>query len=175
MADHDRDAGSRGEEEAPRDPAPTDAYGAPRLKYGELPPKPLDYPTAVYPSSGTAGAGWERTSGPFRDRPRGGSARVAGAGLIGLVLGALLGGTAVAVIGDLSGRHDHRVTYGEYRDGDGPQRGFMGPRGGVRFCLPDDVAPEDGPENGPGNGGTVCVVPAPPEMGLPDTGPTRTG
>lgn len=53
MANHDRDAGSRGEEEAPRDPAreepaapsnerDTDVYPnqQPNLKYGEIPRAP---------------------------------------------------------------------------------------------------------------------------------------
>ncbi|MCK2221629.1 hypothetical protein MF672_048670 [Actinomadura sp. ATCC 31491] len=172
MADHDRDAGSRGEEEAPRDPtpggpqgaakadsAPTDAYGAPRLRYGQIPPGPRDYPTAGYPSPNWDSPGEPPRPASFRDRLRGRRAQLAGAGLAGVVLGTLLGGTAVAMLNDGHDRVDHGSVYWERR---GPQR-LPG------FCRPDD------------DGGRLCVVPMPPRMEqprmepLPDTGPTSTG
>ncbi|WP_188190705.1 hypothetical protein [Nonomuraea sp. SYSU D8015] len=156
MADHDRDAGSRGEEEAPRDPTSdetaasssgrdTDVYPTQSgLKYGEIPPGPPDYTTTAHAMPGSAGMGSSQQPPPrsdsFRDFVRRKPAQIAGAGLIGLILGALLGGTAVAVVSNLADRHDHHRMYWEYSEW-GPQRPFVIPDRPAVSCydLPDEV------------------------------------
>jgi hypothetical protein len=115
MADHDRDAGSRGEEEAPRDPTPTEpaADSATRhlhqpgmdpepggLKYGEQADRAYAYipPTTPIPDA------TERPS-PFGDWLRRRKTQVVGAGVLGLVVGALLGGVTVSAFDSLTERH----------------------------------------------------------------------
>ncbi|WP_431923760.1 hypothetical protein [Nonomuraea jabiensis] len=108
MADHDRDAGSRGEEEAPRDPTPADEPGErSRLKYGEALPDPgFTMPPAP-----------PRPPDSYREFFRQKQAQVLGAGIIGLVIGALLGGTAVAVVSGFShGDEVHRGMYWQEPD-----------------------------------------------------------
>ncbi|MEQ4718670.1 hypothetical protein [Nonomuraea sp. B19D2] len=109
MADHDREAGSRGEEEAPRDPAPAEeteelhqprAEGRSRLRYGEPPPGPGIPPTMLSASPSPPGS--------YRDFFRQKQAQILGAGLIGLVLGGLLGGGAVAAISNFTHRDEVR-------------------------------------------------------------------
>ncbi|MEV1169655.1 hypothetical protein [Nonomuraea sp. NPDC049784] len=109
MADHDREAGSRGEEEAPRDPAPAEeteelhqpgAEGRSRLRYGEAPPGPGFAPTMPLASPSRPES--------YRDFFRQKQAQVLGAGLIGLVLGGLLGGGAVAAVSGLTHRDEMR-------------------------------------------------------------------
>ncbi|MFB4265817.1 hypothetical protein [Nonomuraea sp. GTA35] len=106
MADHDRDAGSRGEEEAPRDPTPssepTRELPEPGpLKYGEQADRAYAYipPTRPNPAS------WERGSSPFGDFLRRRRTQVMSAGMVGLLVGGLLGGVTVAAFNDLA--HDH--------------------------------------------------------------------
>ncbi|MFI6709837.1 hypothetical protein ACIBF7_25605 [Nonomuraea sp. NPDC050478] len=94
MADHDRDAGSRGEEEPPRDPNRRDTRPTP---YGELGPGPY------------SGPGWGPLPAPpakptLRDFLRRKQTQVVGAGLAGLVVGGLIGGGAVALTGALWAR-----------------------------------------------------------------------
>ncbi|MEV4801159.1 hypothetical protein AB0K18_14235 [Nonomuraea sp. NPDC049421] len=91
MADHDRDAGSRGGEEAPRDPSPVQ----PALKYGEQ----ADQAYAEIPP--TQPVDWETP----RSGGRRGSRVLIGAGLVGLLAGALIGGVSVAAVNDAG--HDH--------------------------------------------------------------------
>ncbi|MEV4474982.1 hypothetical protein ACFFR3_02035 [Nonomuraea salmonea] len=91
MADHDRDVGSRGDEEAPRDPSPEQ----PALKYGEQ----ADQAYAEIPP--TQHADWETP----RSGGRRGRKRLIGAGLVGLLAGALIGGVSVAAVNDAD--HDH--------------------------------------------------------------------
>ncbi|HEX4813957.1 MAG TPA: hypothetical protein VFV66_14525 [Nonomuraea sp.] len=83
MVDHDRDGGSRGSEDVPRDPAPGG---------------PVD-----------GGAHPRPRSGSFRDFLRRKPAQLVGAGLVGLFAGALIGGGAVALVNDLNDRHHHDV------------------------------------------------------------------
>ncbi|MFI7126543.1 hypothetical protein ACIBQ1_12690 [Nonomuraea sp. NPDC050153] len=163
MADHDRDAGSRGEEEAPRDPTPADELHEPeersRLRYGEAPPGPgFTMPLAPPPRPGS-----------YREFFRQKQAQVLGAGLIGLVLGAVLGGTAVAMAGDFSHRDEmHRGVYWE-------ELGWA-PK---RFQVPDRLGPacERGPD------GVQCgyVLPEPrsgdvaPAPSAPIPLPTSSG
>lgn len=93
MADHDRDAGSRGDEEAPRGPSPDQ----PALKYGEQ----ADQAYAEIPP----------TQPVDRETPRSGGRRgrkmLIGAGLVGLLAGALIGGVSVAAVNDADHDHDH--------------------------------------------------------------------
>ncbi|MFC4015472.1 hypothetical protein ACFOY2_50265 [Nonomuraea purpurea] len=112
MADHDRDVGSRGEEEAPRDPASDEptarhhASGEERLRYGQAASEGPRYPTATTPAPAWDPPGRQDSfRGFFRQRP----AQIIGAGLLGLVVGALLGGTAVAVAGELGHRNEMRA------------------------------------------------------------------
>ncbi|NJP92188.1 hypothetical protein HCN51_22425 [Nonomuraea sp. FMUSA5-5] len=105
MADHDRDAGSRGEEEAPRDPTPSEPTQELQepgpLKYGEHADRPYTYlpPTQPIPAPG------ERAATPFGDFLRRRRTQVTAAGLIGLLVGGILGGVTVAAFNDL--REDH--------------------------------------------------------------------
>ncbi|MFG1702970.1 hypothetical protein ACFLIM_07235 [Nonomuraea sp. M3C6] len=173
MADHDRDAGSRGEEEAPRDPTsdtdvfpsdtdvfPGEAHG--RLRYGEAPPGP-GYPVTAH----TMPLGSPPPSDSYRDFFRQKQAQIIGAGLIGLVAGALLGGTAVGVVSSLTHRDDVPRAYWE-EPGWGHKRPYPYPERIVPSCRP-------GPD------GVICVAP-PTYMGpkpVPTTmvppPPTRTG
>ncbi|MGN9838600.1 hypothetical protein ACTMTI_10825 [Nonomuraea sp. H19] len=170
MADHDRDAGSRGEEEAPRDPDPgatadTDVHpSGPGLKYGEIPPGPGTQATQEHASAAhtmPGPSGWPSSPPPprsdsFRDFIRQKPAQIAGAGLIGLVLGAMLGGTAVAVVSNLADRHDGydiRMAHDW-----GARRGFVIPERAYPLCGM-------GPDNVP------CVAP-PGKAVVPD--PTQT-
>ncbi|MEV4107365.1 hypothetical protein [Nonomuraea sp. NPDC049695] len=105
MADHDREAGSRGEEEAPRDPAPAEetenrVAGRSGLRYGDPPPGPGIAPTIPVASSSHPGS--------YRDFFRQKQTQILGAGLIGLFVGGLLGGGAVAAIGNLTHRDEAR-------------------------------------------------------------------
>ncbi|MFI6480044.1 hypothetical protein ACIBH1_19065 [Nonomuraea sp. NPDC050663] len=95
-ADHDRNVGPRGEEEAPRGPAPSTE----RLTYGELPPEaPLDHvddqPEPAAPRS------------VLRRR----DFQLIGAGVAGLVLGVLLGGSLVAALDDRGDREHPSVRW----------------------------------------------------------------
>jgi hypothetical protein len=150
MADHDRDAGSRGEEEAPRDPNSDETTTSPNerdtdvyptqagLKYGEIPPGPgTDYTTTAHTMPGSSGPGASQQpprSGSFRDFVRRKPAQIAGAGLIGLVLGALIGGTAVAVVSNIADRRDHHRMYWEYHER-GPNRTFIVPDRPAVSCF----------------------------------------
>ncbi|RVX47942.1 hypothetical protein EDD27_10895 [Nonomuraea polychroma] len=177
MADHDRDDGSRGDEEAPRDPAreepaapsnerDTDVYPEQsNLKYGEIPPGPgphagQDHTTAAHTMPGSAGWGSSRRPDTsFRDFIRQKPAQIVGAGLIGLVVGALSGGTTVALVSNLGDRHDHHRVYLE-SPGWGPQR----------FVVPErrlDVCEDTGD-------GIVCEAPFDMRV-RPDTEPTSNG
>ncbi|MGW0808819.1 hypothetical protein [Nonomuraea sp. NPDC002799] len=119
MADHDRDAGSRGEEEAPRDPTSDTTGDTPtasqharanapdeddeQLRYGQAPRGP---------GFTMPGYAWEepRPSGSYRSFFRQKPAQVIGAGLIGLFIGGLLGGTAVAALRDGGHQYEtHRI------------------------------------------------------------------
>ncbi|MDP4504670.1 hypothetical protein [Nonomuraea turcica] len=176
MADHDRDAGSRGEEEAPRDPAreepaapsnerDTDVYPdqQPNLKYGEIPPGPQvsqDDTAAARTMPGSTG--WDSSRRPdasFRDYLRQKPTQIVGAGLIGLIVGALFGGTAVAVVSNLGDRHDRHGVYMQYPD--------WGPR---RLVIPDRLG-ELCLETG---NGVACEAPFDQRI-RPNTEPTSTG
>ncbi|MFI6604607.1 hypothetical protein ACIBHX_51000 [Nonomuraea sp. NPDC050536] len=114
MADHDREVGPRDEEEASRGPAPSGAQSAGAEESHTMP--------------GAAG----RTAPPppprgdgFRDFMRQKTAQIILAGLIGLVVGGLLGGGAVAVISGFVHRGDRYVydyypRWQRFRDDCGP-------------------------------------------------------
>ncbi|TMR23118.1 hypothetical protein ETD86_09430 [Nonomuraea turkmeniaca] len=175
MADHDRDAGSRGEEEAPRDPAreepaapsterDTDVYpDQSNLKYGEIPPGPgphvgQDYTSAAHTLPGSDSS-YRRADTSFRDFIRQKPAQIAGAGLIGLVLGAMIGGTTVAVVSNLGDRHERHGVYVEYPD--------WRPK---RFVVPDqlnELCQDTGDD-------IVCEAPFDMRV-RPNTEPTSTG
>ncbi|WP_043616109.1 hypothetical protein [Nonomuraea candida] len=129
MADHDRDAGSRGEEEAPRDPTPGQpaptgpttelphppATDEPHLPAAAEPPHPAaaeepgglkygeqaDRSYAYIPPTTSEPVPETRASafGAFLRRRR---TQVLGAGAIGLAVGGLLGGATVAALYDLA-------------------------------------------------------------------------
>ncbi|MGP4093916.1 hypothetical protein [Nonomuraea sp. KM90] len=157
MADHDRDAGSRGEEEAPRDPSPTEPTQELRspgeepgqLKYGEQADRAYAYIPPTVPDP----AGWERES--FSDFARRKRRQIIGAGLIGLVVGGLLGGLGVAAFSD---DHDDHGRYGVWMRPDHPaHRDFMMPERLESGCYESE---ED----------LYCVVP-PPDRVLPAPAP----
>ncbi|SDJ63193.1 hypothetical protein [Nonomuraea jiangxiensis] len=122
MADHDRNVGSRGEEEAPRDPAPAgtgDTGDLPpddQLSYGEAPDGPTPRSSGYRPGADTippgmpGSGGWERESS-FRDFFRQKQAQIIGAGLIGLVVGGLLGGGAVLFVSSVVERNEMHAPY----------------------------------------------------------------
>lgn len=173
MADHDRDAGSRGEEEAPRDPDPDETTASPNerdtdvyptqsnLKYGEIPPGSPDYPPTAHTMPGRGGSdSSQQRSGSFRDFVRQKPAQIIGAGLIGLFAGALLGGTAVAVVSNMDDRHDRHGVW--IHGGWEPMQPRMFPERLDRSCYPAGE-------------GVECVVPPPPAFRVPDVEPTSTG
>ncbi|TMR95377.1 hypothetical protein [Nonomuraea basaltis] len=170
MADHDRDAGSRGEEEAPRDPMPDETAASPSardtdvhptqpgLRYGEIPPGPApeDYTTTAHTMPGPTDSP-QQGSGSFRDFIRQKPAQIIGAGLIGLFVGGLLGGTAVALVSDRGDRH------GVWMDHDrAPMQLRMFPERLDESCYRV-------------RGGVDCVIPPVPTNSLPDVEPTSTG
>ncbi|GAA4909966.1 hypothetical protein HD597_008322 [Nonomuraea thailandensis] len=151
MADHDRDAGSRGEEEAPRDPTPSseptqELHEPAPLKYGEQADRAYTYipPTQPDPAS------WEREPSPFGDFLRRRRTQVMGAGMAGLLVGGLLGGVTVAALNDVA--HDRHEMWME-APGWGHHRGWE-----PRLQGPGCYAGED-------HG--YCVLPPPAEV-LPD-------
>ncbi|PRX59390.1 hypothetical protein B0I32_120160 [Nonomuraea fuscirosea] len=99
MADHDRDAGSRGEEEAPRDPTQEPLEPA-QLRYGEQ----ADRPYTDLPPTQPNASNWEEppsaSSESFFRRRR---TQITAAAIGGLLAGGLLGGLTVASATD----HDH--------------------------------------------------------------------
>ncbi|MEU6784150.1 hypothetical protein ABZ912_33560 [Nonomuraea angiospora] len=150
MADHDRDAGSRGEEEAPRDPTPEDdlheSGARSRLKYGEAPPGPgftMPPEPPRHPDS-------------YREFFRQKQAQVLGAGLIGLVIGALLGGTAVAVVSGFGHRDEVHGMYWQEPD--------RMPR---RFQVPERLDDSACEENGKDQVFCSWVVPKAPQSVAP--------
>ncbi|MEV4353979.1 hypothetical protein ACWEPL_06300 [Nonomuraea sp. NPDC004186] len=150
MADHDRDAGSRGEEEAPRDPTPDDdlheSGARSRLKYGEAPPGPgFTMPLAP-----------PRHPDSYREFFRQKQAQVLGAGLIGLVIGALLGGTAVAVVSGFAHRDEVHGMYWQEPD--------RMPR---RFQVPERLDDSACEENGKDRVFCSWVVPKAPRSDVP--------
>ncbi|GAA3686631.1 hypothetical protein GCM10022224_059430 [Nonomuraea antimicrobica] len=154
MADHDRDAGSRGEEEAPRDPSsaqPTQNLNEPggdrdRLRYGEQADQAYTHIPPMQPGP----ASWERETpradGFFRRR----RTQVVGAGLVGLVAGVLLGGVTVAAFSDAAEDHGR---FGHVQPGWAPRAPeFGGPGNMAPYCEWVD-------------GGVRCAAPPP---GMPD-------
>ncbi|MEV0379000.1 hypothetical protein [Nonomuraea sp. NPDC050643] len=124
MADHDRDAGSRGEEEAPRDPTrqePTQELHEPGLKYGEQ----ADQPYARIPPTTPIPVAPEDDRS-FRGFLRRRRTQVTAAAVFGLVIGGLLGGTVVAAFDGLTERHPRPDVWMEL-DGWSPHRDFRGP------------------------------------------------
>ncbi|MGV9307724.1 hypothetical protein ACWDLG_30505 [Nonomuraea sp. NPDC003727] len=119
MADHDRAAGPRGEEEAPRGPdpesAPPPASGASQAG-PPPPPSPPPPPRETF-------AGFVRQK----------HAQIIGAGLIGLLAGGVLGGAAVAILFRVA---DH---------GDRPRTARWEDHGRHRFGGPESYR-LDGPE-----------------------------
>ncbi|MEU4230356.1 hypothetical protein AB0F17_39210 [Nonomuraea sp. NPDC026600] len=179
MADHDRDAGSRGEEEAPRDPTPGDRSGAPHSE------GPTAYAAPPRPPR----------SDSFRDFIRQKPAQIIGAGLIGLIIGGVLGGGAVAVISGIVHRHDGpRVhwqspaweRYPGYQDCRPVPGGtycrqmppYVNPMPGigpnaVPSMMPPSVMPTPLPTMVPT--GTLTPVPSMLRTGMPTPTPTKTG
>jgi hypothetical protein len=158
MADHDRDAGSRGEEEAPRDPTPGEQppEQRERLSYGDA--GDVTYPQRTVPMS------WreEPRSDSFRSFIRHKHAQIIGAGLIGLAVGAFLGGSAVAVISNMTHRDDPgRIMFRE-DPGWGPPQDY---RGGMRCFYKDGTycEPQMGPPTLPPVPPTNTIAPAPSE------------
>jgi hypothetical protein len=148
MADHDRHSGSRGEEEAPRDPASAESAAdtATRrlhlgvdpepggLRYGEQADRGYAYIPPTTPLPEPAG----RSS--FRDFLNRRKTQVVGVGVLGLVAGALLGGITVSAFTSLTERHN-----GNYRDRPPPREIVVPPEihdwchrtdTGVRCMLP---------------------------------------
>jgi hypothetical protein len=196
MADHDRDAGSRGEEEAPRDPTPSATTphhaDAPDdrehviggLRYGQAsggpssyderpapgPQRDQEYLASAHTMPGLPAWGASPRSDSFRDFIRQKPAQIIGAGLIGLVFGALLGGTTVAVVSNLGDRGEMHGMYQEDYPplGPGVREGYLNPRrvepscrqgpdGGVYCAAPPNVLPEPVP--------TLTIVPEPTRTG----------
>lgn len=129
MADHDRDDGSRGEEEAPRDPnpgppprgqdddteGPDPAHTVPPYAAGPDPrteagPDPRVGDTA-FSAAAPPREAYPPRDGSLRDFVRQRHTQVFGAALIGLIVGALLGGIAVALISSMVHRGDRRDHY----------------------------------------------------------------
>ncbi|SEM18272.1 hypothetical protein [Nonomuraea pusilla] len=197
MTDHDREAGSRGEEEVPRDPTSRDTREQPAgLRYGEGAGAQDD----VHPSAASGRAGRDRHDAEdpedpedseifryrhdpygeprsFRAFLRQRHAQIIGAGLAGLVAGAVLGGTAVAAL-DGRGHRDHggweHTRMEQWPSLVGPSA-CLRTEGEMRCRL---RVPEEAP---PGIDPTVAPPIDPTLMpGLdptlePRTGPTRTG
>ncbi|GAA3176076.1 hypothetical protein [Nonomuraea roseoviolacea] len=134
MADHDREVGSRGDEEAPRDPDP-----------GAQPPPSQD-------ATAHASPGWSpppaapRPDTSFRDFLRQKPTQIIGAALIGLIVGGLLGGTAVALVVGVT-HHDRVVPWG--------------PRFGWDPYQDWEHMPRAYPDCRPAPGGTYCRYGAP--------------
>jgi hypothetical protein len=101
MADHDRYAGPRGDEEAPRGPNPE--WQDWQLKYGER----ADQPYADIPPTQPMAA-WETPDESGRARRR----RIVGVGLAGLLAGVLIGGFTVAAVTDAMPPGRFGVWYG---------------------------------------------------------------
>lgn len=144
MADHDRDAGSRGEEEAPRDPDPAGTGDVTREGPAPDSPGPSDPNPDPAHDQRPGGAAFSSTAytqpGPtFGDFVRQRHTQIFGAALIGLIVGALLGGIAVAVISGMVHRGDRHV----YIQDDGPywrHDGGCRPVPGGTWCrgFPED-------------------------------------
>ncbi|MFD1540275.1 hypothetical protein [Nonomuraea guangzhouensis] len=162
MADHDRDAGSRGEEEAPRDPTPGDGLGAPRS--GD---------TATYAPP---------RSDSFRDFIRQKPAQIIGAGLIGLIIGGVLGGGAVAVISGIVHGHDVPRVYWQSPAWERyPGYPDCRPLPGGTYCRQQppyvNPMPRLGPDAVPSTWPTSTPMPTMVPTGMPTPVPTmpRTG
>ncbi|MFD1936535.1 MULTISPECIES: hypothetical protein [Nonomuraea] len=169
MADHDHAAGPRGEEEASRGPDPESAPSPP----SGPPSEPPSGPPQNGPVFGPPPPPRETFATFVRQR----HAQIIGAGLIGLLIGGLLGGGAVAILFRVADHGDrHRVSHWE-----GPGRYGMQPPADCWY-TPD--------------GGTACAPPyryryprqapvqpmppvptmsLPPRTGLPTPVPSPTG
>jgi hypothetical protein len=110
---------------------------------------------------GSTGPGWAGPrppeAGSWRDFARQKPAQIIGAGLIGLILGCLIGGTAVLLIGGITSR----ASYGDW------QRPGMERHHGR--LQPDYRAPRY-PDCRPVPGGIYCRQPAPYPMPFPSDG-----
>jgi hypothetical protein len=149
MADHDRDAGSRGEEEAPRDPTL-------QLRYGEQ----ADQAYVHIPPTRPSPPDWEPSFGDYLRRKK---SHVMGAGIIGLVVGGLLGGLTVAAFSDPYEDHA-RYEMGVNEPGWAPRGELRGPVRLDHGCFPTE------------DGTVQCVIPPPPVMApdAPDPAPAPT-
>ncbi|MFG1942414.1 hypothetical protein [Nonomuraea sp. NPDC048826] len=125
MADHDRDAGSRGGQE-PRDPSrrETEILSSGPFRDGRTAAHPTPYDD--YGPGPYAGPGWDPLPPPptRSDFHRRRSTQIIGAGIVGLVAGAFIGGGAVALAGDLWNRPEPSASWNppqrdQYR---GPER-----------------------------------------------------
>lgn len=110
---------------------------------------------------GSTGPGWAGPrppeAGSWRDFARQKPAQIIGAGLIGLILGCLIGGTAVLLIGGITSR----ASYGDWeRPGMERHHGRL---------QPDYRAPRY-PDCRPAPGGIYCRQPAPYPMPFPSDG-----
>ncbi|MFG2073590.1 hypothetical protein [Nonomuraea maritima] len=159
MADHDRHAGSRGEEEAPRDPtsAPDPGHRPdtfPALKYGEQAGHPYAFiPPGIPPGIQTGippGIALDSPPADAVDRPPGlrdwlgrRKTQVAGAGALGLVVGALLGGITVSALSDLTPSPDDIVVREEGSVLPPDMRGECYQQDGALYCVlpPPDPDP----------------------------------
>ncbi|MET9342882.1 hypothetical protein [Nonomuraea sp. NPDC003804] len=174
MADHDRAAGPRGEEEAPRGPdpesAPPPASGASQAGPPPPPPPPSPPPPSPPPPPQETFAGFVRQK----------HAQIIGAGLIGLLAGGVLGGAAVAILFRVA---DH---------GDRPRTARWEDHGGHRFGGPEGYRLEPPAECWSTPRGRTCTYPyarpplpspmpttsvtvVPPPSGVPTVKPTPTG
>ncbi|MFI7616893.1 hypothetical protein ACIBP6_37260 [Nonomuraea terrae] len=146
MADHDRDGGSRGEEEAPRDPAPTRRLHQPGvdpeprgLKYGEGADRGYAYipPTTPTPDPVPPSA--------FRDFLRRRKTQVVGVGVLGLVAGGLLGGITVSAFTGLTERRgfDVYLVPGQHPLAPPGDRCHVTENSAVCFEPPPPIAPND--------------------------------
>lgn len=212
MADHDRDAGSRGEEEAPRDPTPGDGLGAPQdasppdaditdgphhetITAGPHHENAVTMPGRSHSDqpgggprfAGPPGGGWATGAPPppprsdsFRDFIRQKPAQIIGAGLIGLIIGGVLGGGAVAAISGIVHRRDMPHVYWQSPAWE-PYPGYQDcrPVPGGTYCRQQppyvNPMPRMGPSVVPSTWPTPMPTMVPTDRPMPPTTMVPTG
>ncbi|WP_049561174.1 hypothetical protein [Nonomuraea sp. SBT364] len=194
MADHDRDAGSRGDEEAPRDPNRPEGHAETLRNAAEdtqvLPDPSPDPAHAIGPAAPAAPSGHPVSPpvrpvppppqpGTFRDFVRQKPAQIIGAGLLGLLAGVLIGALAVVM---LTAWADHRAGSRDHSGWDHPRWGdsrvHPGYPGypGFHECRPVPGGMFCGPAGRPGLAPSPTMPPPKPVPSVTVTAiPTRTG
>lgn len=163
MADHDQAVGPRGEEEASRGPDPESAPPPP-------PGPPQGPPSGPPQDSPVFGPPPPRDS--FATYLRQKHTQIIGAGLIGLLIGGLLGGGAVAILFRVADHGDrHRVAHWERPDRYGwqPAPDCWYTPGGGRSCAYPYAYPVQPPMP------PMPTVPMPPRTRIPTPVPSPTG